>query len=63
MKNMVAIIGVMFMLGGLVMFFQGLNVIPGSFMTGQIFWAFVGFFCMVIGGGATFLAIRNQQPR
>lgn len=38
---------------GAVWFLQGINVLPGSFMTGQTKWAVIG--------GATFSA-RNRNP-
>ena len=29
---------------------QGVGVLPGSFMTGQTFWAVVGALMLVVGG-------------
>jgi hypothetical protein len=37
-----AILGMVLTLTGLVFFFQGIGVLPGSFMTGQIEWAIYG---------------------
>ena len=34
---------------GVVWFFQGINLLPGSFMTGQIEWAVAGIFSAAIG--------------
>jgi hypothetical protein len=39
--------GILVFMGG-VWFLQGINVLPGSFMTGQMLWAIIG--------GITFLA-------
>lgn len=36
---------------GVVWFFQGINVLPGSFMTGQIEWAIAGILSAAIGIG------------
>jgi len=36
------IIAVLFILVGVIWFMQGINVLPGSFMTGQIQWAIYG---------------------
>lgn len=36
---------------GVVWFFQGINVLPGSFMTGQIEWAIAGIISAAIGIG------------
>src|SRR5437660_12473656 len=35
MRTMLIVVGVLLMLVGTVWFFQGINVLPGSFMTGQ----------------------------
>lgn len=34
---------------GLVWFFQGINLLPGSLMTGDIRWAVAGILAFVIG--------------
>jgi len=47
------IVGVIMCLIGLVWFFQGLNVIKGSFMTGQIIWTIIG--AAVIFGGVSLI--------
>ena len=43
------ILGVCFLLAGGIFFLQGINVLPGSFMTGQIRWAINGGIGMVLG--------------
>ncbi len=43
------IVGVIVFLIGLVWLLQGLNVLPGSFMTGSQFWAGAGAVSMVMG--------------
>lgn len=45
------IIGGCLMLAGAVWFLQGINIIPGSFMTGQIEWAVYGGMAFVAGAG------------
>ena len=59
MKIVLTIIGVLIALMGLVWFLQGINILPGSMMTGQIQWAINGAVAMVIGGGMAFLANRR----
>ncbi len=49
MKIALNIIGVLLILGGGVWFLQGINVLPGSFMTGQIQWAINGGIAIVVG--------------
>jgi len=41
--------GVLLALIGCVWFLQGINVLPGSFMTGQTKWAVYGVLTLVIG--------------
>jgi small-conductance mechanosensitive channel len=36
---------------GFIWIFQGLGVIPGSFMTGSSFWGIVGVVVALVGGG------------
>ena len=42
-------IAVILILVGVVWILQGINVLPGSFMTGQMQWAVYGAICVVIG--------------
>jgi hypothetical protein len=47
-RNILGFIGVFI---GFIWFFQGLNVIKGSFMTGSSFWAVMGVIVALVGGG------------
>lgn len=49
MKIAITIVGAVLALIGIVWILQGLNVLPGSFMTGQIQWAAYGAIALVIG--------------
>ena len=51
--------GVLAMLMGTVWFLQGINVLPGSFMTGQIRWAVYGAIAVVLG---MLLLVRANRP-
>lgn len=42
-------LAVLLMLIGCIWFLQGINVLPGSFMTGQTRWAVYGGVCFVAG--------------
>ena len=53
--------GVLALLMGAIWFLQGTNVLPGSFMTGQIRWAVYGACAMVLG--VMLLVRANRQPR
>jgi uncharacterized membrane protein HdeD (DUF308 family) len=43
------ILAVLLMLVGIVWILQGINVLPGSFMTGQMQWAVYGAIAVVVG--------------
>jgi hypothetical protein len=51
MKIFLNVIGVLLILAGGVWFLQGINVLPGSFMTGQIRWAVYGGLAILVGVG------------
>jgi hypothetical protein len=53
MRLAVRIVAVIALLAGVVFFFQGIGVIPGSFMTGRSEWAVIGA-ALVVGAGALF---------
>ena len=55
MKTMLKILGVLLLLGGGIWFLQGINLLPGSFMTGDPQWAINGAVAMALGA-ALFLA-------
>jgi hypothetical protein len=59
MKTFLAIIGVIFLLAGGTFFLQGINILPGSYMTGDPQWAINGGIMVVIGVGLLFLANRR----
>jgi len=48
MKTILNIIGVLLVLAGGVFFLQGINVLPGSYMTGDPQWAFNGGIMIVV---------------
>jgi hypothetical protein len=54
------IAGVLLDLLGTIWALQGLNVLPGSFMTGQPFWAGAGAVAIVAGMALIILAMRRK---
>jgi hypothetical protein len=56
------ILGALLTLLGTIWFLQGINILPGSFMTGQIRWAVYGGIAVVIGIGLLVKANRGR-PR
>ncbi len=63
MKAILTIIGVLLILMGGIWFFQGINVLPGSFMTGQIRWAVYGGIVVIVGIVIVVLANRRKSSR
>ncbi|MBK9008698.1 MAG: hypothetical protein IPM31_17140 [Anaerolineae bacterium] len=59
MKSTLTIIGILLFLIGLVFFLQGINILPGSYMTGDPQWAINGGVMMLVGAGLYFFARRN----
>ena len=51
MKLFLNIVAVLLILAGGVWFLQGINILPGSFMTGQIQWAIYGGIAILAGVG------------
>jgi hypothetical protein len=58
MRIALNVIGVLLLLIGVIWILQGLNVLPGSFMTGQMKWAAYGGLAVVAGLGALYAARR-----
>ena len=62
-KVVLDVIGILLILGGGVWFLQGINVLPGSFMSGQTQWAINGGIGIVVGLGLLVLANwRRARP-
>jgi len=61
MKRVLQVLAVLLMLTGLVWILQGVNVLPGSFMTGQMQWAYYGAATAVVGGLLWWLAGRGER--
>ena len=59
MKTILNIIGILLFLAGLVFFLQGINILPGSYMTGDPQWAVNGGIMMAVGAEMYFFAKRN----
>ena len=49
MKNFLSVAGIVLLITGAIWILQGINVLPGSFMTGQTKWAVIGGACCVVG--------------
>ena len=60
MKTALKVISVLVFLAGGVWFLQGINVLPGSFMTGNPQWAINGAIAMVLAGGLFWFVSRKK---
>ncbi len=61
MKIFLNIIAVLLVLVGTGWFLQGINVLPGSIMSGQIQWAIYGGITFVAGIGLLVFANRRKD--
>lgn len=64
MRNGLVVIGVLLLLVGAVFAGQGLGYIPGSFMTGDMKWFWIGSAMVVVGlvlGGGALVTRRGQS--
>ncbi|PYP79096.1 MAG: hypothetical protein DMD35_09295 [Gemmatimonadetes bacterium] len=61
MRMLMTIVGVLLVLMGGVWILQGINVLPGSFMTGQTKWAIYGALAAV--AGIVLIVLARRGPR
>lgn len=62
MRIAMNVVGVLLLIVGSVWFLQGINVLPGSFMTGQPKWAVYGALCVIAGVGL-FVSARRRRTK
>ena len=60
MRMLMTIVGALLVLMGGVWILQGINVLPGSFMTGQSRWAVYGAVAVVVG--IVLLVVARRGP-
>jgi len=60
MKIFLVILGILVILAGGTFFLQGINVLPGSYMTGDPQWAINGGIMIVVGIGLIIWAQRRK---
>jgi uncharacterized membrane protein len=58
-KTILKIFAVLIFLAGGIFFLQGINVIPGSYMTGDPQWAINGAVAMIVGAGLFWFTNRK----
>lgn len=61
MKWLLNIVGGVILLAGLTFFLQGINVLPGSYMTGDPKWAIIGGIMALVALGIFVFANRRKS--
>ena len=56
MRRLLMVLAALLGLSGLVWVLQGINILPGSFMSGDIVWTYRGAGVMAIGAGVGVMA-------
>lgn len=59
-KIILKIIAVLLMLAGGIWILQGVNILPGSYMTGDPQWAINGAITILVGAGLFWFANRKK---
>lgn len=60
MKILLNIIGILLLLAGGTFFLQGINILPGSYMTGDPQWAINGGIMIVVAIGLMYWVNRTK---
>jgi Ca2+/Na+ antiporter len=63
MRYVLLIVGGLLAFVGAVWLLQGVGILPGSFMTGQAFWAIVGAVLLAVGGSLVLAGFRLNRRR
>ena len=63
MRYVLLVVGGLTILMGGVWLLQGIGILPGSFMTGQTFWAVMGVICFIAGDLLILAGIRLKRRR
>jgi hypothetical protein len=61
MRIVLRIVGAILIVFGCVWFLQGVNVLPGSFMTGQVRWAVYGVIAVAVGVSLLLAAAKRRS--
>jgi hypothetical protein len=59
-KTILIIFSVLLILAGGIWILQGVNILPGSFMTGNPQWAVNGTITVLVGAGLFWFAFRKK---
>ncbi len=62
MRVVLNVVGVFLILIGVIWFLQGINILLGSPMSGQLQWSVWGILAAVVGVGLLIYANRRRDP-
>jgi hypothetical protein len=62
MRTLLMLVGALVALAGGVFFLQGIGVLPGSYMTGDPTWGWIGGIMVVVGLGLAAWTRRAAPP-
>ena len=60
LRNIFKVFAVLLIISGVIWILQGVNILPGSFMTGDPQWAVNGVISMIIGAGLLWWGNRRS---
>jgi hypothetical protein len=60
MRYLLNIDRILLMLLGVIWILQGINLLPGSFMSGHLQWSIAGAILIAVEGGLTFASVRAK---
>jgi hypothetical protein len=61
MRMVIRLLAALLIAGGIVWILQGINVLPGSFMTGQVQWAYRGAIATIAGLVILLITFRRKR--
>ncbi len=61
MKIFLNIVGILLALFGIVWFLQGMNLMPGTPMSGQLIWVVIGVAVFIAGAGILFFGNKGKK--
>ena len=63
MKLALNILGILLVLVGILWILQGVNILPGAAMSGNMMWAYIGIVLDAVGAVLLYLANRRRTNR
>jgi len=61
-KTFGVLVGILLVISGTIFFFQGIDVLQGSSMTGDTKWAVIGPIVALVGAAMAWSGLRGRAP-